>query len=154
MCPTCTHPRWGGVDQANQLHSYYYTGRQSRRWYQYVFWFLFNVCICNAHILESIHRGRQKRKQLQFRMALAKELIDGFLQRKRPSFSPGETQVCVVHKSVQCEGKKKQCVQCKKANCKLQRVTQLRHVLSANSVALHSARPRASWSIVSHDCSR
>ena len=70
--------KMGEVDQADQLRSYYYTGRQSRRWYRYVFWFLFNVCICNAHILDSKHHGRQKKKQLQFRMALAKELIDGF----------------------------------------------------------------------------
>ena len=30
----------GGVDRADQLRSHYYVGRQSRKWYKYLFWFL------------------------------------------------------------------------------------------------------------------
>ena len=32
----------GGVDRADQLRSYYYVGRQSRKSYKYLFWFSFN----------------------------------------------------------------------------------------------------------------
>ena len=43
----------GGVDQADQLRWYYYVGRQSRKWYKYLFWFSFNLAACKAYILES-----------------------------------------------------------------------------------------------------
>ena len=45
----------GGVDRADQFRSYYTVGRQSRKWYRYIFWFLFNVATCNGYILECEH---------------------------------------------------------------------------------------------------
>ena len=48
----------GGVDRADQFRSYYTVGRQSRKWYRYIFWFLFNVAACNAYILECEYRRR------------------------------------------------------------------------------------------------
>ena len=113
----------GGVDLSDQIRSYYSIGRQSRKWYQYIFWFLFNVCACNGLILENIHRrkaGITPRTQIQFRLALAKELINGSTQRKRPlqspeaaTFSPNQTNT-----SMRSESGKKECVQCKKCNRK------------------------------------
>ena len=41
----------GSVDRADQLRSYYYVGRQSGKWYRYLFWFSFNLAACNAYIL-------------------------------------------------------------------------------------------------------
>ena len=38
----------GGVDQSDQMRSYYPTGRSSRKWYRYIFLFLFDVVIGNA----------------------------------------------------------------------------------------------------------
>lgn len=76
----------GGVDQANQLHSFYFAGFSSRKWYRYIFWFLFNLSVCNGFILESIYRsnkGKKKRPMISFRLDLAKQLIDSFSQRKR-----------------------------------------------------------------------
>ena len=71
----------GGVDRADQLRSYYYVGRQSRKWYKYLFWFSFNLAACNAYILES--ESRVKRAQDLFRLQLGKRLIANFNSRKR-----------------------------------------------------------------------
>ena len=72
-----------GVDRADQLHSYYYVGRQSRKWYKYLFWFSFNLAACNAYILES--ESRVKRAQDLFRLELGKQLIGNFNSRRRPA---------------------------------------------------------------------
>ena len=107
----------GGVDQADQLRSYYYTGRQTKKWYRYLWWFLVNVCVCNGHILESIHRGNNKRSQLQFRFVLAKQLIKGFSQRKRPvqGASNASNRRSIEHTSVRIDGRKK--TMCALQNC-------------------------------------
>ena len=91
-----------------------------RKWYRYVFWFLLNICVCNAHILECVHRGNNKRKQLQFRLALTKQLIGNFCQRKRPA--PGAANRSPLqHISAKFEGRKKQCVQYKIAGRKTEK---------------------------------
>ena len=110
----------GGVDHADQLHSFYYAGWQSRKWYRYIFWFLFNLSICNAFVLFNIYRGQQRKKPLQdFRLALAKQLIDSFSQRKRKKCSLDAVNQTAVdpghHISVHVGGRKRKCVQCIKA---------------------------------------
>ena len=55
----------GGVDRADQLRSHYYVGRQSRKWYKYLFWFSFNLAACNAYILESEAEKGQSKNILQ-----------------------------------------------------------------------------------------
>jgi len=110
----------GGVDRADQLHSIYYADWQSRKWYRYIFWFLFNLSICNAFVQFNIHRGQQREKPLlDFRLALAKQLIDGFSQRKRKKRSLDAVNQTAVdpgqHISVHVEGRKGKCVQCIKA---------------------------------------
>ena len=106
------------VDHADQLQlrSYNYTSK----WYQYVFWFLVNVCMCNAHILECIYWGRNSRKPLQFCMALAKQLINNFCQRKRPAPSLA-TWSPLQYASAKFEGRKGQCVQCKVLGRKMEK---------------------------------
>ena len=73
----------GGVDQADQIRSYYPTGRASRKWYRYIFWFLFDVAIGNAFVLDKISAtGRRRpKKGLEFRDHLAKQLIGGYVGR-------------------------------------------------------------------------
>lgn len=111
----------GGVDRADQLRSFYFTGYSSRKWYRYIFWFLFNLSVCNAFILESFHRtthGQRKRAMINFRLDLAKQLIDGFSQRQRKRRSQEPQQHSVAreaHVSVHVEGRKRKCVQCSKA---------------------------------------
>ena len=110
----------GGVDRADQLRSFYFSGWQSRKWYRYIFWFLFNLSICNSFVLANVYRGRQrKRTMLEFRLKLAKQLINGFSQQKRKRRSLDGANFSNVareeHISVKVEGRKRKCVQCIKA---------------------------------------
>lgn len=107
----------GGVDQADQLHSFYSTGYSSRKWYRYIFWFLFSLSVCNGFIHESIfHTSHGKRKclMISFILDLEKKLINGFSQRKRRQRSQEAQSRSVAreeHKSVHAEGRKRKCVQ-------------------------------------------
>ena len=103
----------GGVDRADQLRSYYYVGRQSRKWYKYLFWFSFNLAACNAYILES--ESRVKRAQDLFRLELGKRLIGNFNSRKQPASDalPLVSRAPLTHISTKIEGRKRQCVNCK-----------------------------------------
>ena len=110
----------GGIDRADQLRSSYTVGRQSRKWYRYIFWFVFNVAACNAYILECEHRLRnhqRTRPQADFRLELGKRLINGYTYRKRlaPSQAPQPRR---DHQAVRLEGRKKECVLCKTAGRK------------------------------------
>ena len=107
----------GGVDRADQLRSFYFAGYSSRKWYRYIFWFLFNLSVCNSFILESIYRtnqGERKRPMINFRLDLAKRLIKGFSQRKRKRRSQEALNQPVAreeHISVHVQGRKRKCVQ-------------------------------------------
>ena len=57
-------------------------GGSQKKWYRYIFWFLFNVSVCNAFVLESEHIG-SKRESVYFKLGLRQQLIDGFLQQKQ-----------------------------------------------------------------------
>ena len=39
-----------GVNLAGQLRQYYSAGRQSKKYWKYIFWFLMDVSICNAFV--------------------------------------------------------------------------------------------------------
>ena len=74
----------------------------------------------NAFVLSNIHCGQQHKKPLlDFRLELAKQLIDGFSQRKRKRRSLDAVNQTAVdpgqHISVHVEGRKRKCVQCIKA---------------------------------------
>lgn len=111
----------GGVDRADQLRSFYFAGYSSRKWYRYIFWFLFNLSVCSGFILESIYRsneGKRKRPMISFRLDLAKQLIDGFSQRKRKRRSQEALNHPVAREervSIHVDGRKRKCVQCIKA---------------------------------------
>ena len=81
-----------GVDHADQLRTAYSTYRTSRKWWKYIFWFLFDVAISNAfvlmrdsanHQLLNSRNNRVERKQLDFRKAVAKLLIGSHRQDVR-----------------------------------------------------------------------
>ena len=113
--------KMGGVDRSDQLCSFYSTGWQSRKWYKYIFWFVFNLSVCNAFVLEGFHHvscHRRKRTLIAFKLELAKCLINGFSQRKRRrSLDRPESPSIPVdsHTSVHVKGRKRKCVQCIKA---------------------------------------
>ena len=68
----------GGVDLNDQQRNYYAAGRKSRTWWRYLLWFLVDVSIVNAHILETEAENHLTRPQLQFRVELAKTLVGEF----------------------------------------------------------------------------
>ena len=105
----------GGVDRADQLRSFHCSGWQSKKWYRYIFWFPFNVSVCNAFVLESEHVG-SKRESVYFKLDLTQQLINGFSQQKRKRRSnevpPNHAVPQDQHVSVRIEGRKRKCVQC------------------------------------------
>ena len=111
----------GGVDRADQFRSFYTVGRQSRKWYRYIFWFVFNVAACNAYILECEHRRKnhpRTRSQAAFRLELGKRLINGYSYRKRPANQAPAQQPRRDHQAGRIENRKKECVLCRAAGRK------------------------------------
>jgi len=116
----------GGVDHADQLRSYYSICRSSHKWYRYLFWFIFEVLLGNAYILDKEHVQHQGRYTLRyFRLAVGKQLIGGFSSRsenRKRSMKAVAAQPCVSpenaagHFICRREGnaRKRHCVQCKR----------------------------------------
>ena len=76
-----------GVDTADQLRTQYSTYRTAKKWWLYLFWFLFDIAVTNGFILmrESEHHvKRSKNRRIQahrlvdFNMNLAKLLIGDY----------------------------------------------------------------------------
>ena len=121
----------GGVDLSDQFRSYYPSGRTGMKWWRYIFWFLLDVSICNAMIIEKLsphaQTSRKRRALLQFKLQLAKELIGGFSGRKR---YPGQKRKSSStnnaiglsnlpgHVEVKFSGRKRVCMQCAKSGHK------------------------------------
>lgn len=120
----------GGIDHADQLRGYYSVGRSCHKCYRHIFWFLIDISICNAFVLCNHHRlgkGQCKLRQLDFRLSLAKQLIGGFSttvsaaqsskRRKIEAFAleQGNSSKHFIDK---IEGRKRQCVQCKREGAK------------------------------------
>ncbi|KAK3108149.1 hypothetical protein FSP39_002030 [Pinctada imbricata] len=111
-----------GVDRADQLRSTYSICRKASKWWKYLFWFMVDVCICNAFILmkESTNHviktktGRtRERTQLEFRIKLAHQLLGDFWgKRKRESIGERQTQG-LFHWPIEMD-KKRTCKQCSK----------------------------------------
>ena len=113
-----------GVDVNDQYRSYYPTGTPSKKWWKYLLWFFVNLSVVNAYILEKI-AGTKKRRQLHFRLELAKQLIAGFNGYKRSSDS-GKRAVRSVnverlgqgHHLLKSKERKKACAMCSKVGRK------------------------------------
>ena len=95
-CPSVVkayNDNMNGVDRADQLRTEYPTYRNSKKWWHYLFWFLFDTAVANAFVLmkesaahaQVTKTGRPKElRQLNFPMNLAKLLIGQVRsQRKR-----------------------------------------------------------------------
>lgn len=75
-----------GVDRGDQIIMMYNSGRKSVKWWKRVFFYLLEVCILNAHVIETVHRKKHEqrtRAMLKFKMELAEGLIDGQIFRRR-----------------------------------------------------------------------
>ena len=66
----------GGVDRGDQLRGYYNCKVKSRKFYNYIFYFLFDVSITNLFILYKNFRSSPAFNTIKkFRLQLARELI-------------------------------------------------------------------------------
>lgn len=87
-CPQCIddyNHYMSGVDKGDQLRGYYHVRLKCRKNYKYIFWFLFDVAITNAFILMQRYSASTTKPltMKEFRMHLAKGLIDDYMSRKR-----------------------------------------------------------------------
>ena len=74
----------GAVDRGDQLRGYYNCRTKSRKFYKYIFYFLFDVSIINAFILFKTFGSASSYKILKdFRLQLARELIGDYCSRRR-----------------------------------------------------------------------
>ena len=111
----------GGVDRANQLRSYYRTCRPSHKWYRYLFWFIFEVVLGHAFIIDKENVPRQScRTVREFHLALAKQLIGSFSSRSentKRSQKAALLQPCVSPENSAghfVSRRERHCMQCKK----------------------------------------
>lgn len=88
-----------GVDRADQLRGYYKFRSKSRKFYKYIFWFLFDCCIVNTFVLmrnflpTADSTGSETLKA--FRIRLAERLIGGYNSRQRYALPPAIREVCI-----------------------------------------------------------
>ena len=98
----------GGVDLNDQQRNYYAVGRKLRKWWRYLLWFLVDLSIVNAHILETEAENHLTRQQLPFRVELAKMLVGDFSSR---SLTVSEERVSGGHWPIKAsKGRCKRCL--------------------------------------------
>lgn len=65
----------------------YAVGRNSKKWWRYLFWFLVNCAIVNAFIIfkqkSRLPRSKKRYSHIDFRIDMAMDLIAGFTKRTR-----------------------------------------------------------------------
>ena len=80
-----------GVDRSDQLMGYYNIGRRSKKWWKREFGYVIEVAALNAYVIQKEGRPpseRSKHDYLEFRVALAEELIGSFTSRQVPVGHP------------------------------------------------------------------
>ena len=90
----------GGVDHSDQLRGYYHVCLKCRKYYTYIFWFLFDLMVTNTYILTRHYSDLPFTTLKDFRIALAKELVGDYVFRKkrgRRSVSSSSQRFCLHH---------------------------------------------------------
>ena len=90
-CPTnvvAYNKYMGGVDHADQLRNYYHVRSKSRKFYKYLFWFVFDCAVVNAYILWKHYKpltevSVRQQSLKHFRLLLAHGLIGSYNSRQR-----------------------------------------------------------------------
>lgn len=88
-CPegvTLYNKTMGGVDHFDQLQERYSLGRRSLKWWHRILYYFLDMAIVNSYTMMKIARG--DREQLQFRIRLARQLINGYTSKKRRGRCP------------------------------------------------------------------
>ena len=75
-----------GVDQNDQLRTYYLVRLKSRKFYKYIFWFLFELAVTNAFVVYRTYSQGKTMKLREFRLELAKQLIGDYNSKKCPRY--------------------------------------------------------------------
>ena len=91
----------GGVDKSDQLRHYYPVRCKTRKFYRYIFWFLFDSCAVNASILihnfEPVADSNVRQiTQKNFRLKLAEGLIGEYNSRLRYAL-PAPVRAIALH---------------------------------------------------------
>ena len=74
----------GGVDRGDQIRGYYSCRTKCRKFYKYIFYFLFDVAVTNAYIFQKGYCGSVPFRTIKaFRLQLATELIGDYCSRRR-----------------------------------------------------------------------
>ncbi|KAK6188811.1 hypothetical protein SNE40_004910 [Patella caerulea] len=109
-----------GVDRSDQLRMEYPTYRMSKKWWLYLFYFLFDLSIANAFILFKESKNHAKKKTpilLEFKMNLFKKMIgndrNGRKRKRWETDLPTTTGGHFPMKSTR-KGRCKQCQKSKK----------------------------------------
>ena len=106
----------GGVDRSDQLRGYYHVRLKCRKYYKYIFWFMFDLAVTNAYILCKHFTNLDVGTVKSFRTDLARCLIGEYCSRKRrgrPSLSLHHSKrFCASHFPVRGDGKRHRCHYC------------------------------------------
>ena len=92
----------GDMNHADSLVLFICAEWQSKKWYRYIFWFLFNVFFCNAFVLESECVGL-KGKTLDFKLDLTHQHQRSMVSRNESKSVDGtkfQTEPCYTPKSI------------------------------------------------------
>ena len=101
VCPQAVvdyNHHMGGVDLGDQYRQYY---QVTRKFYKYIFWFMFEVCILNSFCLNHYSPCLSKKlSYLDYCVELAQQLIGNYNSRKkdgRPSTSTPRQNRLIDH---------------------------------------------------------
>lgn len=72
----------GGVDSADAKRKAYSCSRRSKKWWCRLFYFVLDVSIVNAHIIQSETNHQAKMDGKTFRLELVRELLSCYNSRK------------------------------------------------------------------------
>ena len=132
----------GGVDYNDQLRQYYHVRMKGRKYYKYVWWFLFDSAVRNAYVLCKHHTYLSVPSLKNFRIDLAKALIGDYCSRKRPgcpSATPTAHRLCEDHFPTKGASKPRRCFYCQHHRGK-QRHETLRQCKTCGVFLCHSGR--------------
>ena len=107
--------KMGAVDTGDQLRGYYRCRTKFRKFYMYIFSFLFDVVVTNSYILYKHHSPNPTLKTMKdFRLQLARELIVGYCSRKLAGRKSQQVRTLpLLHFPLKAEdGKRGKCWHC------------------------------------------
>ena len=94
----------GGVDHNDQLRGYYHVRLKCRKYYKYIFWFLFDVAVINSYILSRHYTPQHQRCQDVSHTAC--KGFDWRVLKSQAFWSSSHMAICkaILFSSLPCEG--------------------------------------------------